>query len=54
MGISLVASSRVQLNNQLTEGTTLRWDDHATWELTSGMLQKQPVVVHKEQFKTAP
>ena len=35
-------------------GTTLHWDGHATWELTSGMCQKQPVVVHKEQFKTAP
>ena len=28
--------------------------DHANWELTSGMFQKQPVVVHKEHFKTAP
>ena len=29
-------------------------DDHATWELIGGMFQKQPAVVHKEQFKTAP
>ena len=29
-------------------------DDHAAWELTGGMFQKRPVVVHKEQFKTAP
>ena len=27
-------------------------DDHAIWELTSGKFQKQPVVVHKDQFKT--
>ena len=35
-------------------GTTLHWNDHATWELTSGKFQKQTVVVQKEQIKTAP
>ena len=35
-------------------GTTVHWDDHATWELTSRLFQKQLVVVHKEQFKSAP
>ena len=35
-------------------GTVVHTDNHATWELTSGMFQKQPVVAHNEQFKTAP
>ena len=35
-------------------GTVVHTDDHATWELTRVMFQKQLVVVHKEQFKTAP
>ena len=35
-------------------GVVLHWDDHTIWELGSGMFQKIPVVVHKEQVKTGP